>query len=161
MSRADPHLWQLRHITDFYEVPSERLAELRKAAGGSRTRLSEMLASLNRPVPPIEEPEPYMGALVAYLDQLAILENQWSDHQSLLTDLVEFHGDGWDLIEARTGLAEMLDPSLFNETRLRRFWEDGEEDRPEVGALLLADLPLLRRAIEAVTENGYLLLHDH
>jgi hypothetical protein len=60
-----------RMVADFYEVPRDRLGELRDAAQGSRARLGRnrehwnaMLSSLRRPVPRYESPHYFLAAVL-------------------------------------------------------------------------------------------------
>ena len=160
----------VRYVTDFYELPIDRVSAFREAAtprwkaiGSNRGRWSEMLASLRRPAPSYEESEPYLGALLAYLDEAGVVATQPSEHEELLTDLVEFHGGGWDLVEPRAGLGAELDPARFDESTLRRFYTHGDEDLPErdlpeSGAAMLRALALFRQVLGDVGERSLLLL---
>jgi hypothetical protein len=155
----------LRYVTYLYELPRARLPELREAATregqGVRSndgRLADLLASLRQLSSP-QEAEPYLAALLAYLNENGIVATQPAEHQDLLMDLVEFHGDGWDLVEPNPQLPGRLDPSRFDEAALRRFYDQEDEECSEAGPAMLRDLEIIQRALGQLSPNSLLLVH--
>jgi hypothetical protein len=145
-----------RMVADFYEVPRDRLGELRDAAQGGRASLGRnrehwnaMLSSLRRPAPRYESPHYYLAAVFGVVgdaplpDGEEMLGDDSPAYQDLLLALVESRGGGWEIIEPSAARIAALDPRAFDAERLRAHYAgevdyypgEDEEEADEPGSL--------------------------
>lgn len=141
-------------VADFYEVPRERLGDLRDAARGSWRRLgrnrehwTSTLGGLRRPVPRYESPDYYLAAVFGVVGDTPLesgaemLGDGIHEYRDVLMELVEGHGGGWEIIEPSAERIAALDPAGFDPERLRAHYageceyypdEQDEEDEPSL-----------------------------
>jgi hypothetical protein len=131
-------------VADFYEVPRDRLGELRDAASGNWRRLgrnrqhwNSTLGGLRRPVPRYESPDYYLAAVLWVVGDTPLkgggemLGDCTPEYQDLLMELVEGHGGGWEIIEPSAERIAALDPAGFDPERLRAHYSGESEYYPD------------------------------